>query len=369
MAEGRAEAERRERAKGGPKLAGPMESETDRRPLLRLVLQFALGVALVLVVVVRVGLADLGEALTQIALWGPPAAYAVFAGVLLTLAVRWRTYLRVVTPDSPRLKAALSLVLGGLFLGELTPGRVGDVLRSYLSRTRGYCAFTEALPLQVVERIADIGMLGVFIVVGSVLLISDNPFVPAVAIGLVIVAAFLLGFCVLVRTPALVRRLLKLLARPLLRRLARAADEAEALGDHIVDRFFASLWRLKQQPVVLGEALGLTALLWGFHVVRISLLAAALGVRLDPAVFILVVPLTYTLAVIPLTLGGLGVMEAGGATLYVLAGVDPAVALAIPLLDRVLFAAFYVPLGYVLSAREVGHLIERLVGRRAPQQL
>jgi len=346
-----------------------MDAPASRRHLLRLTLQFALGVALVLIVVARVGVAEFSAALAQLAAWGPPLAYAVFGGVLLTLAVRWRTYLRVVAPSPPRTLPALRLVLGGLFLAELTPGRVGDVLRSYLSRTRGYCAFTEALPLQVVERIADLGMLGIFIILGSLLLLANNPFVPAVVLGLLIVAAFLAAFFVLVRAPGLVRRLLQRLAAPLMRRLAKAADEAEALGNHIVDRFFASLWRLKARPALLARALGLTALLWGLHVLRIAVLATALGVQLAPEVYLLVVPLTYTLVVIPLTLGGLGVMEAGGATLYILAGVDPAVAFAIPLLDRVLFAALYVPLGYALSAREVGHLLDRLMGRRVPQQL
>ena len=58
------------------------------------------------------------------------------------------------------------------------------------------------------------------------------------------------------------------------------------------------------------------------------------------------------LAIIPITVGGLGIMEMGAATLYALVGVPMEISIAIPLVDRMLTAPFYVVVGYVLSTYE-----------------
>ena len=96
--------------------------------------------------------------------------------------------------------------------------------------------------------------------------------------------------------------------------------------------------RLSATPSVVGTyALGWVGTLMVFPGLRVWLLLTALGGEFSPAVLLPVVLVTaYSVTVLPLTPGGVGVAEASATAVLVALGVAPALAPVVVLLDRTL---------------------------------
>ncbi len=139
---------------------------------------------------------------------------------------------------------------------------------------------------------------------------------------------------------------------------ARAAAGLVHRGDRLADLPERLLHQrddvrraLAARPVLaLLSALGR----WGFDYVALVCVLEALGLDAEPTLVLLAYSATILLAMIPLTPGGLGFVEAGLASLLVLAGVDAADAAVATLAYRLV--SFWLPLpcgavAYVLARR------------------
>ncbi|GKZ14669.1 lysylphosphatidylglycerol synthase transmembrane domain-containing protein [Haladaptatus sp. T7] len=76
--------------------------------------------------------------------------------------------------------------------------------------------------------------------------------------------------------------------------------------------------------------------------VRFGIVGASQGLELSPLRYLLIPTLIYSVTVLPVSIGGIGVTEVTGTTVLVALGVSPSVATSVIILDRV-FAA-YLPL-------------------------
>ena len=84
-----------------------------------------------------------------------------------------------------------------------------------------------------------------------------------------------------------------------------------------------------------GEIIILTILAWIFTSLRWVFIAYALGLGLPVITYILLHPLITSVSFIPVTIGGLGMLEGGIALTLVLLGISKGKAIVFPLLDRV----------------------------------
>ncbi|QLH78909.1 flippase-like domain-containing protein [Halosimplex rubrum] len=115
----------------------------------------------------------------------------------------------------------------------------------------------------------------------------------------------------------------------------RLAGVAGALPSFTADS--ASVFRrLSVTPSVVGPyALGWAGTLMVFPALRVWVLLTALGGTFEPAVALPVVLVTaYSVTVLPLTPGGVGVAEASATAVLVALGVAPTLAPVVVLLDR-----------------------------------
>ena len=133
------------------------------RTLIRLV-----GPALLVVVVLRMpDRAKVLETLASAAPW--PIALAVVLNLvnIHLKVIRWEVLLRTRGIRYPRRRAWASF-LTSLYVGMLTPGRVGDVLRAqYLKHDLGV-PYSEGLASVVMDRLCDLYVLVAFVAVGVV---------------------------------------------------------------------------------------------------------------------------------------------------------------------------------------------------------
>jgi uncharacterized protein (TIRG00374 family) len=133
-------------------------------------------------------------------------------------------------------------------------------------------------------------------------------------------------------------------------------ERFEHLPEHMIEHRDGVRSAVAERPLTaLVGAIGK----WGFDYLTLVCVLAALGVRPDPALVLLAYASAQILAMIPLTPGGLGFVEAGLAGLLVLAGVPGGAAAVATLAYRLI--GFWLPMpaglvAYWLARRRYGSL-------------
>jgi len=226
--------------------------------------------------------------------------------------------------NAPGLTRARSLLiyLAGLSM-SVTPGKVGEVLRSLLLKQSDGVDFTRTAPIVVADRLTDLIALVVLSLVGIAEFQEFQDYLPVILVTLLLVVA---GVIVL-GSPRLCHGLLRLLAR--LPGVDRLAAKAEALVD-------ASARVLQLRALVLLSLLSIVG--WGLECVGYWLVLrgfAGADASLSLAVFLW--STTTIIGALSFLPGGLGATEGSLAVLVarLATGVTQAIAVASTLLIRI----------------------------------
>jgi len=241
---------------------------------------------------------------------------------------RWHFYLGRMSLRVPAGVSIRVLLIG--FALSITPGKVGELLKSLLLKDAADVPVARSMPVVLAERVADLTALLSIGIVGFFW--STHPALALVAVALLIGSFFVLG-----RSKRLAGVLLSLAGR--VPRLDRYRPKLEAT--------LASLYELwHPQAYFLGT--GLSLIVWQLQALIVMVLGAALGaqVTLQQASVAYAAPLLAgALALLP---GGLGVAEASMAgVLRSLAGMAPTAAITLTILVRGVTFWFAILLGFV----------------------
>lgn len=286
----------------------------------------AIGLAIVLAAAVAIGLglyADFGKLGSALAgfSWGLfPAVLALTSlGYLLRFA-RWQVYLRrldVVVPVG----RSLVIFLSG-FAMTLSPGKVGEVLKSVLLRRAYGTPVTRTAPVVLAERVTD--------VIGMV----------AVAGGAAIWAGAGSRWPLLVAGLAVAGGVLAALRLPLPQRLARVRAMREtALALHT--------------PLLLVQMSAVSTLAWGVEAAAAILCVKGLHLHVSAANAVLAYALGNLAGSLSFLPGGLGVAESSmTGLLRALSGATAAGAAAATVLIRVATLWFAVAVGLLALGLE-----------------
>ena len=265
-----------------------------RRRLLRVGVRLV-GPALLVALLLRLqGLDAVLAALT----WDDAAVLA--AGISLGVlgyplkALRWRTLLSARGHRYTRSRALLSLLSAG-YVGHLTPGRVGDLLRlQYLRHDLGM-PYPDGLALLMIDRCCDV------YVPLTVAVVAACALTPVLTGDLVLVTwlgiLFMAAGPPLLFVPATARG-----AAALALRVAPGWATGEGL-----DRFFAGLRH--QRPRHLGVAAVFTAFTTLLHYAQAYTVALALDLQLSFLDVVFLLAISGVLGAVPITVAGLGVRE------------------------------------------------------------
>lgn len=217
---------------------------------------------------------------------------------------------------------SLLIYLAGLSM-SVTPGKVGEVLRSLLLKQSDGVDFTRTAPIVVADRLTDLIALVVLSLVGIAEFQEFQDYLPVILVTLLLVVA---GVIVL-GSPRLCHGLLRLLAR--IPGVDRLAAKAEALVD-------ASARVLQLRALVLLSLLSIVG--WGLECVGYWLVLrgfAGADASLSLAVFLW--STTTIIGALSFLPGGLGATEGSLAVLVarLATGVTQAIAVASTLLIRI----------------------------------
>ena len=207
--------------------------------------------------------------------------------------VRWQAILRVrgIAYGTGRAWVAF---LTSLYLGMLTPGRVGDVLRARYLRHDADVPYSEGIASVVVDRLCDLYVLVVFVAVGAV------RYAPVLAGGLgwitwAGVAATALGPLVLL-VPGVAEAVLG-------RAFARLSPEG---GGGLV-RFLAAVRANVGRPLLF--TLPITVATFAVNYLQGWLIARAMGLPMTFLDATCLLAIASLLGLLPISVSGIGVRE------------------------------------------------------------
>jgi glycosyltransferase 2 family protein len=299
----------------------------------RLIVVVALGVAVIAGLSIASDLGELGDRLGGFGWAAFAAALALAAFNYAVRFARWQLYLRGQGLAVATGTSALVFLSG--FALSITPGKVGELIKSYLLRHTDGVPVATSAPLVIAERVTDL--------IGLLLLGLAGVLAYGVATGMVLAgfAAVALGLVALA-WPALGHRVIDLVTRP--RRLARLGDRLRELH-----RNLAGLLR----PWPLGWATALAVVAWLAECIGFALIVAAFpGTAVPLGLAISIYAITTVAGALSFLPGGLLVTEAAMIAMLVQSsgGVDQPTATAATILTRLATLWFAVALGVIALA-------------------
>jgi len=247
--------------------------------------------------------------------------------------VRWALYLRRQAVRVP-LRASALVFGAGLSL-SITPGKVGDLIKSYLLRERYGVPATRTAPIVIAERVTDLSALLVLAVAG----VAAYGVAAAAAAA---AGAVIAGGLVLLAWPRPTRALIDLATQPVRLRRLRAPLHDMYAG-------LAALCR----PRTLLAATALAVPAWACECVGFALIANAFpGAHVALGLAMVIYAGTTIAGALSFLPGGLGVTE-GAMVMWLVhgaTGLDRGSAAGATLLTRLATLWFAVGLGLVCLA-------------------
>lgn len=315
-----------------PPAADPAIDEVARAPRLgrAVAIAVALGVAVSVALTITSDAGEVADAFEGFApAWFLVAVVAALGANAVKVG-RWHWYLRRVTQPTDRavgLGESVAIFMSGVLM-LLTPGHVGEFVKSYYASARGGPAPARTAPIIIAERATN--MLGLVIVsMAGVLAYRQAAWVVAVS---AVVALLLLTT---MKSRSVARFISDVVERiPLVRRVVPQVDEfTDAAGALLT-------WR--SIPVMSLVAAGS----WALEALAYVMVLRGFGIEwsaevLDRATF------TWAVATLAggllLTPGGLGVLEGGvtGISVTLIEALDRGTATAAALVARV--ATLWIP--------------------------
>jgi uncharacterized protein (TIRG00374 family) len=223
---------------------------------------------------------------------------------------------------------SLRLILIGFMGNNILPGRLGEILRAHCAaaQTEGDRGRTAFLASIAAERILDGLILSVFGLTAIGLVHVDRRLEGVLILVSCAFAGLTSGLVLGTRHHHAVRSVISTASRWLPRQVTAFAQEKAA-------QFLDGFLPLGTLPRMVG-ALAATFVIWGIEVASYYCFGLAVwgGMSVRTALLSLVV--VNFASLIPLTMGGIGTIDAAGPLFLISSGVTPHIALAMVLLQH-----------------------------------
>lgn len=321
----------------------------------------AIGLLLLVILLAQIDLGQLGNAFRKADLWLILVVIVGIVPLILIKTVRWLWILRGQDIHYARWPAFLAY-FGSLFIGFLTPGRLGEFVKAVHVSLACDVSLARAFSSVLVDRLFDLYAL---IVVGIAALstLAINT-VEWIAIGGLVV-------CVTLPLAAFVYDLPLGRLQGLRRTAAHLVEKVPALASWLQE---VQLGLRQLDARSLAATVGMTIMAYLIYFAQCYLLALALDISVGFGAVTYAVALGSLVTLLPISISGIGTRDAAIVAFLSFAGISREVALSFSLL---VFLAFYVgggligavawwmnplPVGSVTSLESWRRLVQRMGG-------
>lgn len=228
--------------------------------------------------------------------------------------VKWSYYLKQIDVYVP-LKDNFLIFLSGLSM-TITPGKVGELLKSYLLKERTNVPISSSAPLIMAERLTDgISML----ILASVGALSYN-------YGKGVLLFVLLGmicFVIIVQSPKIIHKFINIINKiSFMKRFAAAID-------NFYDKTYVVL---KLKPLIFAMTIGVVS--WFFEGLVIYFTVKAMGIEFPLLASIFTVSFSSIVGAVSMMPGGLFAAEGSILGLLMMMGLTKDIAAATTIITR-----------------------------------
>jgi len=226
--------------------------------------------------------------------------------LMLLKAFRWKFLLNKVGTNLP-IQKAWYILMAGLFISNLTPGRVGEPVRSYILKRREDIPFSRSLPSVLIERIFDIIALILLAVPGIVIFSSLSTYGDVIPIVILFYIGLILSIILICSDEKRISGAIKLMYRifgwiPFFRKF-------ESRIESIAVNFHRSMLTYKDRDTLLLTFL-LSVIIWSFEGVILQLSFKSLGMGPTLLSSIGIFSIAVLISLISSLPGGIGSQEA-----------------------------------------------------------
>lgn len=212
-------------------------------------------------------------------------------GVMYAIrAEKWKALLRPIGIDLPFV-SSLKIYLIGTFYGSVTPGRAGEVSRSFFMGDKK----SKTIPTVIIDRVTDIICLLALSAISVVVFFNS---VMMAAILALLVVVFAAGSVALLHR-GVVSYIFSLLK----------------IGDDHREDYLGTVDATIRDRRALAYAFGLTLCYYAVNTLAFWLILRSLSVTIDP-VIALALPVIIIMGNVPITISGLGVRELVSVTVF-----------------------------------------------------
>lgn len=227
----------------------------------------------------------------------------VFSVALRT--IRWRFLLKNVK-SFPDFFSTMRVLLAGLGVSNITPGKIGDPIRAYFLKKKTGDEFSRVVSSIFVERVSDFFAtltLGLF----SLVLLSGTPYFKFFLLGISIyIVAFLSGIYILAsekRTERVVNFLFRFFK--VIPKIRERQKEIKGFSKNIHSSFI----KYKNKKI-LFVTFAITLGIWILESLVLYLALLAISSPVSPFLIVTIAPLIVVISVLTFLPGGLGTGDA-----------------------------------------------------------
>jgi uncharacterized protein (TIRG00374 family) len=274
-----------------------MTTKNSKSRLASTLVRGGISIALILLVVWNLETESLRQALLNVSLLTLLALTSIDLFLRIVSALRWHVLFRS-TNSLSSLAETTRITFVASFLGQMLPGVIGvEALRVYgLAKSSDDSA--GAFASVVADRV--FGLVSLVLVIFAGILVGPAEIHALILEPVLIVMTILVAGILLVMIPYFRRLLEKCLPTALLEKIK-----------HWVDQVYACFDYYKSQPGLLIYSLALAVM---FQLLRVALFyvaAVLIGESPEFIYFVICVPIVMFAALLPISISGLGVREAG----------------------------------------------------------
>ncbi|MDD5622906.1 MAG: lysylphosphatidylglycerol synthase transmembrane domain-containing protein [Actinomycetota bacterium] len=225
-------------------------------------------------------------------------------------AVRWKTLLNTQGVRLSNTTLSVTVLIGSFFNNFLPTSIGGDVFRAYDASKKGNISLGSSASVILVERFSGVVSAATYAIIALFLGFTAIGH-QSIIVPIIIFFVVTLILALLIINPSLFR----------LGKITRKFRFMRKIADKL-SNFYNTLVSFKKYKVVLIEVLAFSFLLQFSVILNYWLASMALGINLSLTAFIFIVPVVAVIAMLPISIGGIGLRENSLVIIMVAMGVN-----------------------------------------------
>ncbi|UCG68641.1 MAG: flippase-like domain-containing protein [Thermoplasmata archaeon] len=293
------------------------------------------GILVLIYILLNINLSKVVSILKSADLFFLGIAILINVVVISLLTIRWKYIIHTMGVEV-NFKLCLILRLKGSFLGNITPGKIGDLYRAkHLSEETDF-ELAKSFSSVIIDRILDISALIFLNILGLYILLFVFE-IKTFWIEYIIFSFLILIGLFLIIKKNLMRKLLKPIYKVFV-----PMDARQNIVMHF-NEFYMALAKIKLRNYLFSFIISIAVWIAGF--IGIYFLALSLSISVSLIFIISMAACATFISALPISIGGLGTREAVYVFFLSSIGIESEYSVALSLMVFIFLNLIYVPVG------------------------